>query len=208
MNAYIEAYRLAGERLSGLSSETVCLNSKAAFSEETGAYSLRYFGQECRIVCAGGTVEFESPAELPTTEKVLVLHYLINSGPAPLTGRLISFKEVPNGGLIYYSTFKKRAIDPLINTFSDDPKGLAEAAVSIGGVKESYGDASVSVNIFPLVPVTYAVWRGDEEVAPSGTVLFDASVTDFLPVEDIVVAASYGTYRLMHGYKCGKRAGA
>lgn len=159
---------------------------------------MRYFGLERRVRRDGGEIAFEDgEAPLKTTEKVLVLHYLVNSRPAPLSGRLISFKEIQNGGAMYYPTFKKRAIDPLAEAFSGDPEGLYEAARAIGGSREALGDAGVAVNIFPLVPVTYVIWKGDDEIAPSGNVLFDSSVSSFLPVEDIVVAASAGTYRLI-----------
>jgi hypothetical protein len=134
-----------------------------------------------------------------------MLHYLINAQPKPLSGKSISFKEVPNGGSIYYSTFKKRAIDPLVKTFSEDLQGFREAAALLEGSAESFGDASTTINAFPFVPVTYVLWQGDEEVSPSGTILFDASVSSFLPVEDIVLAASFGAYKLI-GAK-GKQKG-
>ena len=201
VNAYREACRLAGKRLAECDSEAVCMNTKAVFSEETATYSVRYFNQECRVRCEGGAAVFESPAEIDTAEKVLVLHYLIHAGAAPLTGRSISFKEIPGGGAIYYPTFKKRAIDPFVKAFSGNTEGFVAAARSIGGGKETFGDVSVVVPVFPLVPVVYVVWQGDEEIASSGTILFDASVTEFLPVEDIVVAAGCGTYRLISEFK-------
>ena len=196
--AYMEAYNLACGRLLSCDSQTVCLNANAVFSVDANAYAVRYFGQDCRVSLAGGAVAFEDGAEtLPLTEKVLILHYLTHARPVPLTGRHISFNEIPEGGAIYYSNFKKRAVAPLVKTFSENLSGFASAAQSVGGIPERFGDASATVPIFPLVPVTYVIWRGDEEIAPSGTILFDASVTGFLPVEDIVIAASYGVYRML-----------
>jgi hypothetical protein len=197
MEAYLEAYRLACIRLSECESDTVCMNTKAVVDTETNTYTVKYFDRECKIKCADGAVTFESDAELSVPEKVLVLHYLIDARPAHLTGEAISFQEVPEGGLVYYAAFKKRAINPLVKTFSKDLDGLGQAAKAIGGHPEKFGDVSVSLYVLPLVPVTYVIWQGDEEIAPSGTILFDSSVGSFLPVEDIALAASYGTYRLM-----------
>ena len=197
LNAYREAYRLSCKRLFECDIDAVCRNTKAIFSQETNTWSLRYFDQECRIRRTEDSVVFESPEELDTTEKVLVLHYLVYARPAHLTGNPISFKEVPGGGAIYYGTFKKRSIDPLVKVFSADPEGFRAAAGSIGGRPDSFGDVSFVVPILPLVPVTYVIWRGDEEVGPEGTILFDSSVDSFLPAEDIVVAASMGTYRML-----------
>jgi len=71
------------------------------------------------------------------------------------------------------------------------------AAEKLNGVKEDYGHLSYTINIFPLVPVTYVLWKGDEELPASGTILFDQAVTSFLPDEDIIMAASFGVYELM-----------
>lgn len=201
-NAYLEAYKQACEKLLSCSAEEICQNSKAAYENETETYVIRYFDQQYRINCADGHVSFQdNPAEPTTTEKVLILHYLISAQPKPLTGRNISFKEVPNGGSIYYSTFKKRAIDPLVKTFSENLKGFDRAAATLNGAAESYGDTSTTIYAFPLVPVTYVIWQGDDEVPSSGTILFDSSVSYFLPVEDIVLAASFGAYKLIGANK-------
>jgi hypothetical protein len=207
-NAYLEAYRKACARLLECDPETVCRNSKAAYKKETQTYTVPYFGRQYRIGCAGGEVflhdcaePVEDPTGLPTTEKVLILHYLIHAEPKPLTGRTISFKEVPNGGAIYYPTFKKRAVDPLVKTFSGDLTGFAEAARTLGGSAEKLGDASMTVHVFPFVPITYVIWKGDEEVPSSGTILFDASIPYFLPVEDIVILASFGAYKMIDAAK-------
>ena len=204
-NAYLDAYKKACARLLACEPETVCQNSKAVYEIETETYTVPYFGRRYRICCANREVAFqEEPpvsaggsGELPTTEKVLILHYLIHSGPKPLTGRNISFKEIPGGGAIYYPTFKKRAIDPLVRTFSEDFAGFAEAARALGGSAEKLGDAAMTIHAFPYIPITYVIWKGDEEVPSSGTILFDSSVSGFLPVEDIVVAASFGVYKMM-----------
>ncbi|HVI40781.1 MAG TPA: DUF3786 domain-containing protein [Anaerovoracaceae bacterium] len=201
-NAYLEAYQMACMKLMKCNAESVCQNSKAAYEKETGTYGIRFFDHQYRINCTDTSVSFEeSPAEPATTEKVLMLHYLIHAQPKPFSGRNISFKEVPNGGSIYYSTFKKRAIDPLVKTFSNDLSGFAEAASALGGIAESFGDASATIYAFPFVPVTYVLWQGDEEVPSAGTILFDSSVSHFLPVEDIVLAASFGAYKLIGANK-------
>ena len=40
MNAYLEAYRIACEKLSKCNAEMVCQNSKAIFEIETNTYTL------------------------------------------------------------------------------------------------------------------------------------------------------------------------
>ena len=56
----------------------------------------------------------EGGAALSRYLQVLVLHYLAGVGKSPLTNRPISFREL-EGGALYYSAFKARAITPLVD---------------------------------------------------------------------------------------------
>jgi hypothetical protein len=144
-----------------------------------------------------------SGEEISASVKVLLLHYLLNASGRQLSGNLISFRELKNGASIYYPTFYKRAVTPLIKTFGNCIENLYKASIKLDGVKEKYGHASVTVNVLPMVPVTYVLWEGEEDIPASGTVLFDDSVEYFLPAEDIVCAGSFGVYELMRlKHKC------
>jgi hypothetical protein len=135
--------------------------------------------------------------EVSATVKVLLLHYLIYAGNKPLSGKLVSFRELKNGAAIYYPTFYKRAIAPLIKAFGDCIENLNLVSKKISGIKEKYGHASMTIRVLPMVPVTFILWEGEEDVPPSGTILFDSSIESFLPAEDIVVAGSFGAYELI-----------
>jgi hypothetical protein len=196
--AYREAYRIAREKIVGSNPQEVSRNSKALFDQVTDSFILRYFDLEYRVCRKDGAVVYRNaPGDPPVTEKVLIIHYLIFAGPQPLSGESVSFREIPGGGSIYYSNFQKRAIDPLVKAFGNQPAAFATAAGALGGVPEKYGTVSSTLLAFPLVPVTYVLWRGDAELPASGSILFDASVAGFLPVEDIVLAGSAGVYKLI-----------
>lgn len=126
---------------------------------------------------------------------VLVLHYLLGCRSAAPTDQLITFREVP-GGEVYYPAFKKRAIDTLVEVFGDDPDLLIKAGASIGAERGRLGGASVVVSAFPKVPVTAVVWEGDEEVPSSGNILFDSSIVDILPMEDVSIVGNLVSSKL------------
>lgn len=200
--AYSEAYRLAGAQIAQCNPEEVCQNSKAVFENATDTFTIRFFNTECRVNRGSGEVSLkDTPGELQLTEKVLILHYLIHAQPKPLTGQIISFREIAGGGSIYYPAFKKRTIDLLLKTFAKDVSALAQAAANLVGIPEKYGTVSSTLYAFPYVPITYVLWQGDTEIPASGAVLFDASVVSFLPVEDIVLAGSFGAYRLINEFR-------
>jgi hypothetical protein len=47
------------------------------------------------------------------------------------------------------------------------------------------------------VPITIILWQGDDELAPQGNILFDATISDYLSTEDITVLCEILTWRLV-----------
>ena len=134
--------------------------------------------------------------EVPVIWRILILHYLINAKDKPLAGKKIGFAQIP-GAAGYLGPFRARVLAPLIKGFGHEVKGLIRAGELIGGVRREFGDASVTIHAFPKVPITYVLWRGDEEFRPEGQAMFDASIASFLPLEDIVVVTSEIVYTLL-----------
>lgn len=198
MNAYKTAYDMACKELKNRDMIDISLNSNAIYNAESNTLQVRYLNDGYVVNCHDGEIKFiNKEEEVTTTVKVLIMHYLLNANVRPLTGKHISFKEIPGGGAIYYQTFFKRAITPMVKTFGNNFEGFYKAGEKLGGKKEGLGHASITIDIFPLVPVTYVLWEGDEEMSSSGTILFDESITNYLPGEDIVLAASFGVYEMM-----------
>lgn len=197
--AYSTALGLARQKLVSMDGAQIARCSGARYDDEHKCLYLRYLGEEYRIDCASGEIRClggESDAVL-VEHQVLISHYLVMADATPLTGHLISFKELPGGGAIYCSNFQKRAIDPMVKRFANDFKSFQRAGVRLYGRRADLGHASVQIPLFPHVPVTYVIWQGDDEVPSSGTILFDGSIIQYMPVEDVVVAASNGTYAMM-----------
>ncbi len=136
--------------------------------------------------------------EVPLTDKILILHYFNQAQGTPATGRLITFKQIP-GGVSYYPAFFQRVIAPLVNRFGKNPDLLMKAATRFGGYKAPYGDISVTIDAFPRVPVTLVLWKGDEEVAPAGNVLFDANISDYLPTENVAALCGNIVWKMVKG---------
>jgi hypothetical protein len=57
---------------------------------------------------------------------------------------------------------------------------------------------AVTINAFSRVPVTIVLWRGDDEFAPDGNILFDANVSDYLPTEDITILCETIVWKLIN----------
>lgn len=138
----------------------------------------------------------------PETLYVLLAHYS-KAEPIERTGRLVRFRDLP-GGYAYEDAFMRRAVFPLAETFGNYPEMLLGAAKVLNGTRLSYGDVSVEIPALPKVPLTYVLWKRNEEFELSASVFFDASASNYLPTEDLAVLAELTTLRLGHVGCCEK----
>jgi hypothetical protein len=196
-NAFEVSYRLACEQLAKIGDvQQQCFRSSARY---TGADEIviGYLNQSYRIVIPNCEVVLEeSGTEAPLKDKILILHYFTGAKGTPATGRLIAYKQLP-GGVSYFSAFSQRAITPLVKNFGKSAELLMKTAAKLGGHEADHGDVSVTVNAFPRVPITLVLWRGDEEVAPNGNILFDTNISDYLSSEDVTVLCETIIWRLV-----------
>jgi hypothetical protein len=189
--AVAELQKVNPKRLSGLSR---C----EYFYEDTREWLIVPFFSQGRMV-AWPEVKVTPAAgegEIPLTEQILILHYLLNCTGEPLSGREIDFRSVPEGGF-YWSAFVSRAKKPLLETFGHDPDLYRQVATLLGGTPRDLGDAAATFMAFPLVPVTHVLWKGDAEFPPEANILFDETISKHLSTEDIAALAGSSVYRLM-----------
>ncbi len=140
--------------------------------------------------------------EVPLKDKILILHYFTLAKGTQAVGRLITYKQLP-GGISYFPAFSQRAITPFVNHFGKNPELLIKAAAKLGGHETDYGDMSMTVNAFDHVPITLVLWRGDEELAPNGNILFDANISDYLSTEDVTVLSETIIWKLVKSIPSG-----
>ncbi len=196
---YKAAIALAVAELKKLNPKRLAGRTRCEFSAADGreAVVVPYFGQGRRVSWPEIMVTpVNAAGEIPLTEQILILHYLLKSTGEPLTGNTIDFRQVPEGSF-YWSAFVSRAKKPLLETFGSDLELYRQVAAQMGGERLELGDAAARFLAFPLVPVTHVLWRGDEEFPPEANILFDETIARHLPTEDIAALAGASVYRLM-----------
>jgi hypothetical protein len=75
----------------------------------------------------GGEVRFKNGLDVPLKEKILILHYLAFAKGTPLSGKMVSYKQLPGIGS-YYSVFYQLGLKPILDRFGGDLKLLIDAA--------------------------------------------------------------------------------
>ncbi|MBI2979421.1 MAG: DUF3786 domain-containing protein [Chloroflexi bacterium] len=200
--AYKQAYKLACEQLAGIDDiEEQCRRSGAQYQPGDAGILIQYLNQSYLISLPGGEISLVGSAEtVPIRDRILILHYFNSAKGTPMANRLITLRELPEGSG-YFPTFFNRTSQPILNNFGKEPKLLLGAAEKLGGLRVDYGDAAVTINAFSRVPITIILWGGDDELAPQGNVVFDASISDYLCTEDIVVLCETITWKLIRNLK-------
>jgi hypothetical protein len=193
------SYRLACEKLAEVSDVREQCRKSGARYIGPNEIAIDYLNQpyhimlrDCRILLEdGGT-------EASLRDKILIIHYFTGAKGTPTVGRSIAYRQLP-GGVSYFPAFSQRAIGPLVRNFGRSPELLREAAAKLGARDADYGDVSVTINAFDRVPITLVLWKGDEELAPNGNVLFDANISDYLSTEDVTVLSETIIRKLVRG---------
>jgi len=190
-------YKLAREQLAKISDiQEQCRKSGAQYVEPNKLV-IDYLNQPYHIILPDVEILLgDSKMEVPLKDKILILHYFTLAKGTPSTGILINYKQLP-GGVSYFQAFSQRAINPFVKHFGQKPELLMDISSKLGGYKADQGDVSVTINAFNHVPITFALWRGDEEFSPSGGILFDANISDYLSTEDITVLCETIAWKLV-----------
>ncbi len=199
-HGYELAYRLAGEQLAGIGDiERQCLKGGARYQVigSRKVIILDYLNQSYEITFPDVEISLVGGGlEVPVKDRILMVHYLVQATGTPVSNRAITYKELPEG-TIYFPTFAKRAIKPIVDNFGREPERLLDVAPGLGGHRADYGDVAVTMNAFKQVPITFVLWRGDEEFPPEGNIIFDSTISEYLSTEDINVLCEVIAWRLV-----------
>ena len=120
--------------------------------------------------------------------KLLVLHYIANENKALniSSDKWMSFKEM-DGGEAYFSAFKKRAIDPILRKYGNNPSSIFERIKPFNAEKIDTGTAAISINAFSKIKIAIILWAKDDEFSADCNMLFNPEIKDILPTEDVAV---------------------
>ena len=135
---------------------------------------------------AAGKVKDRSGQDIPVFWAVLALHYLLGKPAAEPSDRYISFMEVPYARG-YAKPYQGRIIQRFLHTVGRDESAFSSAAQALAGEPIRMGDLAYEFAVFPRGHMQIIRYRGDDEIAPGVSFLYDQDIVDIFCVEDIVV---------------------
>jgi len=206
-DSYEKALKLAKEKLSQIDFEKQCRAAGAeiieANSPERFVARIKFMAQDYLIDYPSGLVRVsDSEKEPKPYDRIIILHYLQNAKGAEMTGELISFQQVPDGWL-YYPSFQSRTMQVLARTFGADAKAFLQAGLAIGAGQSRLGQYALEILALPKVSYHLIMWPGDDELSTEFNCVFDSSITDYLPAQDITMLANLISSRLAQASKKG-----
>ena len=133
------AYTLARQQLAGIKDiEQQCRNSGTEYNDFEKTIHIDFLNQSYKISHPDGEVFYKDDQEsVPIKDKILIMDYFTRASGAPLTGKLITYKEL-HDGLNYFAVFHKRAIQPFVTFFGEKPEELIKTGERITNVRQAF----------------------------------------------------------------------
>lgn len=195
--SYEPAFKKASAELKALDPDTVAANSGAEYAD--GRFRLPFFNRTFNVSLPDIEVMEEGlVVPPPNMIQFTLLHYLIRSSGVRSVcvqggdgSRWIAFRQLPDG-LSAGGVFQQMAINPMVQAFGEDLDGFRAACEALGGTAlDVSGDAAYGFRALPKVVVAAVLYLGEEGLAPSGNILYDAACSAYLPLEDLILVGEY-----------------
>jgi hypothetical protein len=134
--------------------------------------------------------------ELPLPAQAVLAYYFFTSDGAPLSGQWVSFADLLDGRM-YNSAFQGYSGDELVKAFGLNVNGFKLACEKCGGAATPVGDATFIFYALPRLPLMVNYWCGDEDFPSYCKILFDSSVSHYLPTDVCAILGSMLTRRVL-----------
>ena len=149
------------------------------------------------VVTYPGLVGFDTrDNKLPLPVQAVLAYYFYTSDGTPLTGQWVSFADLPDGRM-YNSAFQGYSGDELVKTFGLNINLFKVACERNGGVAALLGDAAYIFYALPHLPLLVNYWCGDEDFPSTCKILFDDSVSHYLPTDVCAILGGMLTRKII-----------
>jgi len=132
----------------------------------------------------------------------LLIQYCLSNTASRPTGNFVSMSQLAGPGSGIGSYFNSEILTPMDKEFSKDIKKLKTRAFKLGAKKDDIAlSGGVSFIFEPLkhIPVKLVFYPGDDEFSAGGSILLDASATDFVGFETLAFLVTI-LFRSIHYY--------
>jgi len=144
--------------------------------------------------------DMKSQQVLPEFSQAMILYYLHLADGSPISGRWVSFAELPDGRF-YQNAFQGYTGQMLAREIGNHLEGFEKVARTLNAQKAQLGHASYIFQALPKVPLLVILWQGDEDFPASFQILFDDTAHHFLPADGCAILGSILTRKIISKYQ-------
>lgn len=173
------------EEFAKISLEDICKNKGVVFDNELSAFKVKLLNEYYSISYPSGEVTADLP-NIKFSLKTLLLRYLISCKDIPTTGKMINYRDVPDGNL-YYQNFYGRCLLRLSKTFKGKFEQLIQGMEKLNGERLDLGDISFKVEFLPNITLYLILYKADDEFPESAQILFSENASFYFSAEDLAV---------------------
>lgn len=204
--------RVAELRLRLQSSDPAQLSDRCAVEylpldavQSRGEFRLEIWGRPTRVSYPEMVAwDALNDQELPTYLQAMLLYYFATCDGTPASGQWIAFSELPDGRF-YTQAFQGYTGVPLAQAFGEDLMAFSQAAEAcLGERRYAFGDIAYAFQALPRVALLVVFWQGDEDFSSTCQVLFDSSVSHFLPTDACAILGSHIARQLIKAARAGQ----
>jgi len=187
----IDPIRLCWKRLDKIPYEEICSGTGAVLVT-SGVLALKLLDRDVFCHINEKSLKYtdgDSISDLQTS--ILLLNYLQRKPSAPSSGQPdlqsdnpISPLQLPNGDVFFRGPHALPSAR-LEEAFGNDPQGFLKAGKCLGGAALSKGDASFCLKALPCIDIYFYLYSADEEFPTQAKIMFNRSITDYLPLDSI-----------------------
>jgi len=143
------------------------------------------------------------PQRVLTEEfQILLIRYLVAPLGGPLEGKAISEKDLP-GGVTFFQGPHALYVKPIAKRYGAAPQAFEARGRELSAEPVDHGDKAMRFFPFPQIPVTYVLWKEDEEFPASVSILLDSSIERWFELDMVFTLVWVLTDRI-----CERRDGA
>lgn len=187
-NNYEIAYKEEWNKLKKLDPFDVSKRLDVKYCSNKNQFTIIFLNEELLIDFKTESIYSKMDGKRPLIgDSIIILNYLTYSKDyIAEIDKIVSLKEIPNGGALFYPAFHKSSIVQLINTFGYDIKQFEKNASKIGSEEVNIGDKGYKFKVLPKINIYIAIWEGDDEIPPNATILFEPSIEKLVHIETVI----------------------
>jgi hypothetical protein len=183
-------HEILWNRLDALDGEAVARRAACDYDTNKRRYTIKMLAADYVVDCGKRRIlRTATGKDAGFIEQLCILSYLLGGKDGTPSGKLVKAQALP-AGQFFFRGLHELPTDKLAKAFGEEPHRLLKAGKSLEGEPRDYGNTAVEIRILPKLPVTFVVWKGDEEFGPRASILFDASAADFMPLDALQAAVS------------------